>query len=435
MSRNPLSLRSIWACAPALALALVGCLAAPPDESPAGDGGAGTANGTPVGQLPWNGTTVIEPPPPPPPATAPSGPQVFAHYMPWFAAKPFSGSWGWHWTMNARNPDVITNGKRDIASHYYPAIGPYDSGDPDLVEYHVLLMKYAGLRGAIADWYGIASYLDYGAVHHNTGVLFDALKKAGLSLALCYEDQSIKHMVEGGAASPGDAVAKAQDVMHWLDTNWFQDPAYARDGGKPLLLDFGPQYFSTADWQQIFSVMATPPSFVTLDQKVDPAVGFFFWPMPQAGEAGDRSTLLSLLPTTKIPAAYPRFDDFYAQAGVGPSYGFIGDRDGAQYAETLSIAFGAKPAFLQIATWNDWGEGTVIEPSDEFGFRDLEKTQELVRANGWADMPWVADDLRLPLALYNARKAGQDKATLDAAAAELYAGHPAAARTMLAPYL
>jgi len=25
---------------------------------------------------------------------------------------------------------------------------------------------------------------------------------------------------------------------------------------------------------------------------------------------------------------------------------------------------------VQIATWNDWGEGTGIEPTAEFGYRD-----------------------------------------------------------------
>ena len=56
---------------------------------------------------------------------------LFVHYMPWFVApKNGQGVWGWHWTMANRNPDRIdSNGKREIASHYYPLTGPYDSGD------------------------------------------------------------------------------------------------------------------------------------------------------------------------------------------------------------------------------------------------------------------------------------------------------------------
>src|SRR5882724_7312978 len=55
---------------------------------------------------------------------------VLVYYMPWFVAKPYSDSWGWHWTMNHFNPDTINAfGERQIASWYYPLIGPYDSAD------------------------------------------------------------------------------------------------------------------------------------------------------------------------------------------------------------------------------------------------------------------------------------------------------------------
>ena len=73
-----------------------------------------------------------------------SHPVLLAHYMPWYTAKPFSDHWGWHWTMNHFDPEEQTDGQRDIASKYYPVIGPYDSGDPHVLEYHLLLMKLAG---------------------------------------------------------------------------------------------------------------------------------------------------------------------------------------------------------------------------------------------------------------------------------------------------
>ena len=78
---------------------------------------------------------------------------VMVYYMPWYAAKPFSGEWGWHWTMNHFNPDTLNaSGEQQIASWYYPLIGPYDSSDPAVLEYHVLLMKLAGIDGVIVDW-------------------------------------------------------------------------------------------------------------------------------------------------------------------------------------------------------------------------------------------------------------------------------------------
>ena len=50
---------------------------------------------------------------------------IMVYYMPWFTAKPYSETWGWHWTMNHFNPDnVNATGQREIASWYYPLVGP-----------------------------------------------------------------------------------------------------------------------------------------------------------------------------------------------------------------------------------------------------------------------------------------------------------------------
>jgi len=47
-----------------------------------------------------------------------SRPLVMVHYMPWYESKPFSGQWGWHWTMNHFDPD-----KGQLASQFHPLIG------------------------------------------------------------------------------------------------------------------------------------------------------------------------------------------------------------------------------------------------------------------------------------------------------------------------
>ena len=80
--------------------------------------------------------------------------RIYVHYMPWFQTKDFSGEWGMHWTMANCNPDQVdADGKRQIASHFYPLIGPYDSSDPVVLDYHALLMKYAGIEGVLVTGY------------------------------------------------------------------------------------------------------------------------------------------------------------------------------------------------------------------------------------------------------------------------------------------
>ena len=55
---------------------------------------------------------------------------------------------------------------------------------------------------------------------------------------------------------------------------------------------------------------------------------------------------------------------------------------------------------IQIATWNDYGEGTVIEPTKTFGYRYLEHIQK----NAADDFPYGPDALRLPGILYQLKK-------------------------------
>src|SRR6476661_5169499 len=83
--------------------------------------------------------------------------KVYMHYMPWFETPATLGgsNWGYHWKFNNQNPNIVdASGKRQIASHYYPKIGPYASSDPNVIEYHMLLMKFAGVDGVMIDWYG-----------------------------------------------------------------------------------------------------------------------------------------------------------------------------------------------------------------------------------------------------------------------------------------
>ena len=121
---------------------------------------------------------------------------ILVHYMPWYESKPVSGNWGWHWTMNRFRPDKVDeDGKHEIASPYYPLLGPYDSKDPDVLECQVLLMKFSGIDGVIVDWYGIKDFRDYASIHRSTQHLIKYIKKARLKFAVCYEDRTIQPMV------------------------------------------------------------------------------------------------------------------------------------------------------------------------------------------------------------------------------------------------
>ncbi len=135
-----------------------------------------------------------------------------------------------------------------------------------------------------------------------------------------------------------------------------------------------------------------------------------------------------------VASAFPGFNDIYAEAGVGAGYGFLDARDGETFAHTLQIALDNNPDVVQLVTWNDYGEGTNIEPTQEYGYAYLEQLQALNRDldPGFA---FTAADLELPLQIFNLRKqhAGDEavQAALDEAVAAVLAGDLETARNLL----
>jgi len=351
-----------------------------------------------------------------------SFPFLMVHYMPWYQSPPYSSYYGWHWTMNHYNPEKEIGGKREIASHYYPLIGPYDSRDPDLIEYHLLLMKIAGIDGVIVDWYGIKNVYDYGLIHEATKKLFEYIKKFNMKFVVCYEDSTIGNLVRNNILTSKNALEHAQEVFKWLENNWFSEEAYLKFKNRPVILVFGPQYFySKYDWKRIFNSLNVQPYLTTLDGHLEYfADSVYPWiPMYLSGggelKLDDVLTYLdSFYQKVKskeflVAAAFPRFHDIYKEAGVGQSYGFLNDNDGLTFKCTFEKALIELPDIIQIITWNDFGEGTVIEPNDVTGYRDLEYIQNW-RKKIDESFYYNSDDLRLPLKIYNLRKNGDNEA-------------------------
>ena len=343
---------------------------------------------------------------------------VLAHYMPWYASEPISGEWGWHWTMNHFDPATTdTNGLPEIASHYHPLLGPYDSSDVEALTCQVQQMKLAGIDGIIIDWYGIHDYRDYRQIHANTQAIIAVIKAANMQFAICYEDQSIKHMVTGDAMPEAEAVARGRAVFEWMDTHWFTDPAYVMEDGKPVVLCFGPQYFEATQWPQILAGHRHEPLLFTLPHltKTIPGSMPYAW-IPVHG--GDETppeewrTYLSWISDrgdqgeTVIPAAFHQFHDIYAEAQLHRSYGSLDAQGTETVRETLERAFASTGPIIQLVTWNDYGEGTMFEPTHELGYANLELVQATLRERG--RISHIPDDLRLPLAIIEQRRALQD---------------------------
>ena len=344
--------------------------------------------------------------------------RVFVHLVPWFATPATNnGNWGLHWTMANENPNTITNGYRQIASYYYPLTGPYASSDTTIIDYELLLMKLSGVDGIFIDWpgtgtnNGTADDLPLNAA--NAKAFISRIGKAGLTYALVYEDADL--------SSVSNKIAQAQTDMTYAQTNYFIDPNYEKVNGQPLLLDFGPQQITTgANWTSVFSVLTTKPAFFTLmyqsNEASGNATGEFAWVNSDSTTSLSGFYNSSYNPGTKISCAYPGFNSFYVAGGWGNPTPFTisyNNSGGTTFAETLNLALNSGNHYLQVATWNDYGEGTMIEPTDSttgfsatqglsnkgFGFSFLTTLQQKLGVSALSQ-----SDLAAALQLYQLRQ-------------------------------
>lgn len=371
--------------------------------------------------------------------------KVYMHYMPWFDA-PASpgGSWGYHWRMSNKNPNVVdANGRRQIASHYYPKIGPYESSDPHVVEYHLLLMKYAGVDGVMLDWYGVqGTNGDIGSLLENSNALVGKVDDFGLKFGVVLEDRFSK--VSNSNQSPD--INKAIANVTYLKDNYFNKPEYIRlgAGDDPLMAVFGPITFQqSSQWTQILAAAGEDVNLLTLwyekndaGSNADGEYAWIYENEAQDNHLTNHQTNFANLraPTLGIAGgvAYPGFDDFYQEGGTSTVIGFdIPHDDGQTLADLLE--FNSQHAddfdFLQLATFNDFGEGTMLEPTVETGFGYLEQIQN------YTEVPYGKDELELVFKLYRLRKSNVGNAAvqtqLDQASADLAALEVSNARAIL----
>jgi hypothetical protein len=328
---------------------------------------------------------------------------VYAHYMPWFATPETTpdGSWGWHWAMDRCDPDVVDprTGRRDIAAHYYPLIGPYDSSDRDALEYHLLLMKLSGIDGVLVDWYGASSSDDEARMLlRNADAVIERAEALGLRVGVVLEELF------------ADGVDDLRSDLAYLSNHYLNRSSYIRTETGPLLPIFGPRKIRRPEeWAAILGPATDRLDVRTLwknEAAGEQADGHFLWPYQE--RPGDHLDGMRRyydesvkLGAEVMGVAYPGFEDYYAQgADGGQSLFVIPPEGGSTLDRVLDLVDDYSPVIdmLQLATWNDFGEGTMFEPTAETGFTYLSRLQT------FTGVTYVEDDLRLVLRLHTLRK-------------------------------
>jgi len=340
--------------------------------------------------------------------------RIYMHMMTWFStdednlhpnAELTGNPWYGHWAKHTRDPRIIdpVTGQRQIAAHFYPLTGPYSSQDRNIIEYQLLLMKLAGVDGIIFNASTTNPEWDFPMLIRATDAIASMTQQFGLDFAIMYESQHVRDANRRGELHQSPMETAQKDMLYFKN-RYFSEPNYIHVNGRPLLLDFGPQYFNTeAEWTEIFSVFGdNQPAFFALNYHGYRAgkntYGEFAWIGPNHMADLYHFYNYYQFDGARMGVAYPGFLDYYKEGGVGDGYFIIHHFGNSTLVEILRLAFESDVDIIQLATWNDFGEGTMFEPTVEFGFKFLATLQRELGVKNLTER-----DLELVFELYQAR--------------------------------
>jgi len=279
---------------------------------------------------------------------------IAAFYYPWYRNLSTSGFWH-HWNSIGIPPDYTPP---TTWSAYYlpnypdstwnPAVQLYDVTDVELLRWQDHAMAQAGIDIAIASWWGIGNYED---------LAFAQAIRICKNVQWCiyYENEAY-----------GDPTSQQihDDIKYVLD-NYTPTHNYAKIDGKWLVLIYGAAGTETADrWRQAKALLAASGYDVYFNADTYDASAAT---APAPWDAVHRYNpvvyqgLTNTLPNVddsawispgfwRVPEENPRLD--YSLSEFTAAWNNI-------------VANKQSSRFILIETWNEWHEGTQIEPGQE----------------------------------------------------------------------
>ena len=293
--------------------------------------------------------------------------QVLAFYYDWYGNPTISGGWS-HWEH------VDTASKQIGSSTHYPQLGAYDSHDPKVVEQHFRWIKQAGISGLIVTWWAQGDFHD-----RTMPLLLDTAQKQGLAITVYFET-----VHQGGGL---------KDVLYLLE-KYGKHPAWLKVNGKPVLFVYGRAVGEVKldGWLKVISQANErfPGGALFIGDHISKEAARVFDGIHTYNPTGSTAGKAPEQIRAWAKANYPQWvaeagPDRIACVTVIPGYddSKLGrpsprpntDRnDGQTYQILWEEAMAARPDWILITSWNEWHEGSEIEPSIENGDRALKTT-------------------------------------------------------------
>jgi hypothetical protein len=260
-----------------------------------------------------------------------TGREASIFYYPWYGTPQRDGGY-LHWDQGGRIPPL------DLATSYYPARGPYSGSDPAVVAAQMREIAGAGIREVVSSWWGWGSMED-----QRLPMIVSMAHRQGLEVAVQIEPYPGRSTLSVGAG-----------IAHLLGLGITRFYVYRPFDG-----------IGEADWA---ALLAPLHGVQVLGQTANVS----------RARAAHFAGIYTYDIVTYGPTTFGRLCATAHQAGllcdpsVGPGYDALratGDthvrqrRDGATYDAMWQGAIRAGADRITITSYNEWHEGTQIEPA------------------------------------------------------------------------
>jgi glycoprotein endo-alpha-1,2-mannosidase len=254
--------------------------------------------------------------------------RVAIFFYPWYGTPALDHQWR-HWSQNGATPP------RMIASNYYPARGVYSSADPSVLRAQMRDIAGAGIDEVVTSWWGRGSPEDA-----RLPQIVEAAHARGLDVALHLEPYPKRTAAEA-----------AKDIR------------YFQELGIRDVFVYEAAYVPAEDWAPVLAEVTGMRVFAhTRLVGWAKRAGFDGIYTYTNADADDFKRTCAQARAAKLlcaPTVSPGFDARRASniPRVQPR------RDGKTYDLRWRLALCSSPDLVTIASYNEWHEGTQLEPT------------------------------------------------------------------------
>lgn len=299
-----------------------------------------------------------------PPVTGPApSARVAAFYYPWYFNLEADGRWD-HWGEHQFNPPL------DIASDYFPVLGAYSESEPAVLARHFAWLREAGVGVIISSWWGRYDHTD-----RALPLMLDIADHYGIKIAFHIEPYS------------GRTTATLARDLHYIMDTYGDHPAFfwttrtslfSPGGQKKGLFfiwasatpDSDSPVVSPDYWRETLDALhGGDPGAIVLTDQNDPVWiteshfdGSYNYGVLESDEVGYSWALDLPADVWFVPGINPGFS---AKRIGYDSWTDTPRRNGETYIDRWErmFAVGIEPELVVVTTFNEWHEGTQIEPA------------------------------------------------------------------------